>query len=81
MKITVKAARVNVGLTQKEAAEKLGISRHSLIGYEKKPDKIPYVIAEEMSKVYEISKEELIFLQKKSALSGEAMGCAFSKTG
>lgn len=33
-KITLKAARVNIGLMQHEAAEKLGISRATLQNYE-----------------------------------------------
>jgi transcriptional regulator with XRE-family HTH domain len=34
MAITLKAARVNAGLTQKEAAEKLGIALDTLRNYE-----------------------------------------------
>nr|WP_296077695.1 helix-turn-helix transcriptional regulator [uncultured Ruminococcus sp.] len=34
-KITLKAARVNAGLSQKEAAQKLNISRDTLSNYEK----------------------------------------------
>lgn len=34
-KITLKAARVNAGLSQKEAAEKLNISKCTLANYEK----------------------------------------------
>ena len=34
-KITLKAARVNAGLTQKEAAKKIGISYQTLSDYEK----------------------------------------------
>ena len=34
MAITLKAARINVGMTQKEAAERLGISPDTLIKYE-----------------------------------------------
>ena len=33
-KITLKAARVNAGLTQKEAAAKIGISKQTLSAYE-----------------------------------------------
>ena len=34
MEITLKAARVNAGLTQKEAAAKIGISKQTLSSYE-----------------------------------------------
>ena len=39
-KITLKAARVNAGLTQKEAAKKIGISYQTLSDYEKDGSKI-----------------------------------------
>lgn len=35
MQITMKAARVNAKLTQKEVAEKLGVSRLTIIHWEK----------------------------------------------
>lgn len=34
IRITLKAARVNAGLSQKDSAKKLGISRQTLINYE-----------------------------------------------
>lgn len=34
-KLTLKAARVNAGLTQPEAAEKIGVSVTTLLSYEK----------------------------------------------
>ena len=40
LKITLKAARVNAGLTLEEAAKTLGISRSTLISWEKHPEKI-----------------------------------------
>nr|DAT97885.1 MAG TPA: Helix-turn-helix XRE-family like protein [Caudoviricetes sp.] len=39
-KITLKAARVNAGLTQKEAAKKIGISYQTLSEYEKDESKV-----------------------------------------
>ena len=39
-KITMAAARVNAGMTQTEAAEKLGISRATLIAWEAKDHKL-----------------------------------------
>ena len=35
MPITLKAARVNAGLTQEQAAKKLKLNAHTLINYEK----------------------------------------------
>lgn len=34
MKISLKAARVNANLTQQEVAEKLGVSKHTVINWE-----------------------------------------------
>ena len=35
MKITLKAARINAGLLQKEVADKLGVSIHTIINWER----------------------------------------------
>lgn len=48
MKISIKAARVNVGLTQKEAADRLGVSNKTVGNWEKgvtfpPADKIPAI--------------------------------------
>lgn len=67
MKITIKAARVNANLTQRRAAEKLGISRYTLMGYEKVPERVPYALADGMSRVYGVSKDNLIFLREETA--------------
>lgn len=34
MAITIKAARVNIGLTQEELAEKMGVSRSTVLDWE-----------------------------------------------
>lgn len=39
-KITLKAARVNAGLTQTELAKKIGKSEATIINWEKNPEKI-----------------------------------------
>lgn len=62
MKITLKAARINKGLTQKEAAKKIGISPDTLANYEKGasfPD-IPVIM--NIEKVYEVKYADIIFL-------------------
>lgn len=48
VKISIKAARVNVGLSQKEAADRLGVSNKTLSNWEKgvtfpPADKIPAI--------------------------------------
>ena len=62
MGITLKAARVNKGLTQKEAAKKLGVSESTLICYEKGrrfPDVSQLKAIEDL---YGVSYNDLIFL-------------------
>ena len=51
-KITLKAARVNAGLTQKEAAKKIGISYQTLSDYEKDESKIKLSMIIKMCSVY-----------------------------
>lgn len=63
-RITLKAARVNVGLTQKEAAEKLNVSNKTLCSWEKgvsvpKADKIDVICD-----LYGVGYDNLIFFTK-----------------
>lgn len=61
MGITLKAARVNVGMTQREAAEALGVSRETLQNYEagKKFPSVPTI--KKMENLYKIPYANLIF--------------------
>lgn len=62
-KITIKAARVNAGLTQRQAAKLLGINPDTLSRYESGRS-VPRVdMIEKMSKLYCIDKQ-YIFLGK-----------------
>lgn len=63
MQITIKAARINRGLKQCEAAKLLGIGRKTLSMYEngKAFPRVPLV--EKMGEVYGVNKEAFIFLQ------------------
>lgn len=61
-KITLKAARVNAGLTQKEAAKRIGISYQTLSDYEKDESKIKLSIIKKMCSVYGFPLE-YIFLK------------------
>ena len=56
-KITIKAARVNAGLTQKEAAERLGIAYQTLSSYEKNNKSIRLEVLEKMCSLYGIPME------------------------
>lgn len=64
MPMTLKSARVNKGLTQKQAAEKIGITVDTLSNYERGksyPD-VPVIIR--IEQVYGVSYSDLIFLPK-----------------
>lgn len=67
MAISMRAARVNAGLTQTEAAETLGISKNTLVGYEM-GKVIPKVdVAQKMAKLYGLSVDDIIFLPNDCA--------------
>ena len=57
--MTIKAARVNAGLTQKEAAEKLGISYQTLGRYENNPGQMPVKMVLDMCDLYHINVDSL----------------------
>ncbi len=60
-KISLKAARVNANLTQKEASKELGISQNTLINYEN-GDTIPtWDIVDRMVSLYGIPADYLFF--------------------
>lgn len=52
--ITPRAARVNAGLTQEEAAKKLHVSKWMVENVEKNPGKLKLEVAWAMSEVYGI---------------------------
>lgn len=61
MAITLRAARVNSGYTQKEAADKIGISVDTLGKYERGLSfpNVPVITA--IEKAYNISYKDIIF--------------------
>lgn len=61
LKITIKAARVNKGLTQTEAAEKIGCSKFSIWCYETGRTVPNWAIVLRMEEVYGIPADHLIF--------------------
>ena len=69
MKITVKAARVNAGLTQAEVCAKLGINKGTLISYEKYRTIPDIAVAKAMANLYGQSVNDIIFLPSDCALS------------
>ncbi len=64
--MTIKAARVNKGYTQAVAAKMLGISVYSLSCYERGVTQPNVKTAANMSKVYGVPIQELIFSAEKN---------------
>ena len=69
MRVTLKAARVNKGLTQKEASEKIGVSEAMLCKWEKGTNFpsvkwIPAILS-----TYDVSYDDIIFLPNDYTLS------------
>lgn len=62
MAITLKAARVNAGFTQKEAAEKLGIALDTLINYEAGRTFPAVPTIQKIEALYSISYNDIDFL-------------------
>lgn len=66
MAITLKAARVNKNLTQKEAAKLIGVSTDTLINYEKGKSYPDVPILKNIESVYGVSYNDIIFLPSMS---------------
>lgn len=60
-KITLEAARVNAGLNQEEAAEKIGISRSTLLKYEHGETVPGWDRVQRISDVYGFPADFIIF--------------------
>lgn len=69
MRITLKAARVNKGLTQTDAANKLGVNKGTLVNYEKYRTIPDIETAKAMASLYGVAVDDLIFLPNNCALS------------
>jgi len=59
--ITLKAARVNAGLTQEQAAKHLGISEQTLLNYEKARSFPDVRILRKIEDLYGVSYRQIIF--------------------
>lgn len=69
MPITLKAARVNAGLTQKDASKKLNISNRTLCSWENGKTIPNAANIDAICKLYNTTYDELIFFNHRSALS------------
>ena len=64
MAMTLKAARTNMGFTQAQAAEKIGITVDTLSNYERGKSYPDVPIIKRIEEVYETSYSDLIFLPR-----------------
>lgn len=67
MKITLKAARVNKGYYQEEAAKLIGISCSTLASYEQGNTYPNIKIIKKIEEVYGVDSSDLIFLPNNDA--------------
>ncbi len=66
LKITLAAARVNAGMTQREAAEAIGVSRSTIQGWEAYT-KWPNVLQlDAICEAYGLSVDDIIFSKSSS---------------
>lgn len=62
MKLTLKAARVNKGLTQKDAAKLMGVSRNVISNWERQISFPDVLQVKRIEEVYGLQFQEIIFL-------------------
>lgn len=67
LKISLAAARVNKGLTQRDVAEKLRISTKTLVNWENGTTFPTIEKVYELCELYGVSVDNLIFLQNNNA--------------
>lgn len=65
-RISLAAARVNAGYTQREAAKKLGITNQTLCNWENGKSEPKASMIDKIGKVYNFPSDNIIFLQSKS---------------
>lgn len=69
MKITLKAARVNKGLTQEEAAIKIGVTKDTISNWERGKSYPDALNLKGIEEVYGISYNNIIFLPRNYGLT------------
>lgn len=70
-RITLRAARVNKGLHQREVAEKVGLNVDTITKYEKDSTNIPRWLSKALSELYGLPDEDIIFFGKESSFTGK----------
>lgn len=66
MQLTLKAARVQAGLTQKEAAKRIGISSDTLYNYENQKSFPDIPVLKRIEQVYGVNYSDIIFLPRNT---------------
>ena len=64
MAMSIRAGRVNVGLTQEKAAKELGITRATLSSYESGKTIPDIEMGKKMAALYKTTVDELVFSAK-----------------
>ena len=72
MKITLKAARVNAGYTQKSASQRLGVNRLTLRNWEQGRTFPTISKFDEMCRLYNASREDIFLPERGAAERGSA---------
>lgn len=72
MKITLRAARVNAGLTQDEVAKAVKKSKNTIVSYEKGRSTPDIETGKALAKLYGMSVDDIIFLPEDCTLSTSA---------
>jgi len=70
MKITLKAARVNAGIKQGDAAKLMGIAPQTLLNYESGNTYPNTDTISKMENLYSVRYDDIIFLSRESNLIG-----------
>lgn len=63
MKVTLKAARINAGLTQSEAAKKLNVSKDSISNWERGKTFPDVPLLKKIESLYGVDYKDIIFSQ------------------
>ena len=66
-KMTLKAARVNAGLSQIEAANKIGVTRETLGNWERGKSYPNALNIKQLEVIYSVKYDNIIFLPKNDA--------------
>ena len=69
MKISLRAARVNAGLTQDEVAKSVKKSKNTIVSYEKGRSVPDIETGKALARLYGMSVDDIIFLPENCALS------------